>query len=299
MNAKKKKHFIWLSLAAGVFWGTSFPLVKEGLIYISPIWFSNLRLILGFFCLLLLIKRYKIFWQFPKEYWLLGLFNSLGFLFQFLGMQTTAAGKAAFFVNGSLVYVAILSFLIFHEHFSANKTLGVFLALVGIYSLSVGMQPISVLFSGELRGDLLVLASGLSWSIFMVLNKKMVSHPEYSVLETVTLYMFTSALVLLPVSVLFEPFPHSFAWQGWVILLVSSIFSLALPFYLWSLGLTGLTATVSSLLVLVEILVALILSVIFLGESLSLFEMCGALILIIALILASIELNSRSGTLKK
>ncbi len=288
MSQGKATKYIIYSLIAGVFWGTSFPIVKLGLRYISPIWFSQMRLILAFLCLLPLLKRRHIIFKFPYEYWLLGLFNAFGFLLQFLGMQYTSASKASFYVNTNLIFVAMLSYLIYREVFGWSKLLGLFLALVGIYFLSIGNQPISVLFRGELKGDLLVLSAGLSWAIFMILNKKMVQHPDYSVLETVALFLFTSAILMSPVSIFLEPFPVAIAWQGWVILLVSSSISLALPFYFWSLGLKGLTPTVSALLILVEILIAVALSFLFLGEKLTGIELLGAGFLLGALILASL-----------
>ncbi|HDL18758.1 MAG TPA: DMT family transporter [Bacteroidetes bacterium] len=288
-NRNRRSRFVLLSLLAGLFWGASFPTVKMGLAYISPVWFSQMRLALAACCLFLVFRRWKLFVKFPPEYWLLGFFNGMGFLLQFLGMQYTSATKTAFYINSNLVFVALLSFLFFKEKFGKFKITGLILALLGIYFLSVGLQPVRVLFSGKLNGDLLVLLAGVSWGIFMVLNKKMVHHPEYSVLENVTLFLFTSAVILLPVAVIFEPFPAHIVWQGWALLFFTGFIAMAIPFYLWSAGLKGLTATVSAMLVLIEILVALLLSFLFLGESLKAIEVIGAVILICAMIIANLD----------
>lgn len=297
MKSIPKIQFILVSLIAGLFWGTSFPVVKLGLEYISPIWFAELRLILAFFCLFLFIKHRKIIFKFPFEYWLLGLFNATGFLLQFLGMQYTSASKSAFYINSNLIFVAILSYLFLKERFHWNKIIGIFLAIIGIYLLSVGLNPAHILSSDHLKGDLMVLSSGLSWGFFMVINKKMVHNLEYSTLENVTLFLFTSAVLLLPVAFIFEPVPDQIVWQGWALLIFSSIISMAIPFYFWSLGLKGLTATVSSLLVLIEILVALSLSYLFLYEKLTIVEIFGAMILITAIIIASFESITRKSSI--
>ena len=288
MSTSSKYRFVIYSLLAGLFWGTSFPVVKLGLNYISPIWFAEIRLALAFLCLFVFIKRRKIILKFPYEYWLLGFFNAAGFLLQFLGMQYTSASKTAFYINSNLIFVAIFSFLFFKERFGWNKILGILLAVVGMYLLSIGLNPVQTLFSDHFKGDLLVLSSGLSWGFFMVINKRMVHHPEYSTLENVALFLFTSSAWLFPVAFIFEPIPTQIAWQGWALLAISSIISMAIPFYFWSLGLKGLTATVSSLLILVEILMALSLSYLFLNESLTTIEFIGALVLIIAIIFASL-----------
>jgi drug/metabolite transporter (DMT)-like permease len=293
VKSNTKIRFVLFSLIAGLFWGTSFPVVKLGLNYISPIWFAELRLFFAFLCLFLFIKRRKIILKFPYEYWLLGFFNATSFLLQFLGMQYTSASKTAFYINSNLIFVAIFSFLFLKEKFGWNKILGISLAIIGIYLLSIGLNPIDVLFSGHLNGDLLILSSGLSWGFFMVINKRMVHHLEYSTLENVTLFLFTSSVLLLPVAFIFEPVPTQIAWQGWVLLCFSSTISMAIPFFFWSLGLKGLTATVSSLLILVELLMALSLSYLFLNETLTIVEIFGAFILISAIIFASLDSMKR------
>ncbi len=281
--------FILFSLLAGVFWGTSFPIIKLGLDFLPPVWFSTLRLMLAFLFLLPLVRRKYVFLRFPAEFWLLGFFNALGFLLQFLGMRYTSASKASFYVNTNLIFVAILSYLFFREKFGWNKIAGVILAVVGIYFLSIGFQSPGVLFAGQLKGDLLVLSAGLSWAVFMILNKHMLHHPDYSVLETVSLFLLTSSVLMIPVAALMESVAIPVSWQGLLILLISSSVSLALPFYFWSAGLKGLTPTVSALLVLIEIVVATALSVVFLGETLALPEIIGAGILLSAMVLASVS----------
>jgi len=145
-------------------------------------------------------------------------------------MQYTSASKSAFYINSNLIIVAILSFFVFKEQFRLNKILSVLLAIVGMYFLSIGLQSIQTLFSGQLKGDLLVLSSGVSWAFFMIINKKMVHRPEYSVLETVALFLFTSAFLLLPVVAFSEPIPLKIAWQGLALLCFTSIISMAIPF---------------------------------------------------------------------
>jgi len=285
--------FVFYSLLAGVFWGTSFPIVKWGLDFISPVWFSALRLALAFICLLPLVSQKHIFLHFPFRYWLLGFFNALGFLLQFLGMQFTSASKASFYVNTNLIFVAVFSFLFLHERFGGRKIAGVILAVAGIYLLSIGLNSPAVLFTGKLKGDLLVLSAGVSWSIFVILNKTVLHSPKYSVLDTVSLFMLTSAVLMILVAPFLEPFPVHLSGKGLVVLLVSSSLALALPFYLWSLGLKGLTATVSSLLILVEIVVATLLSIVFLNERLDGAEMLGAAVLLVSMVLASLPEKER------
>jgi|Deesub1362B_J571_1020462.scaffolds.fasta_scaffold15831_2 drug/metabolite transporter (DMT)-like permease len=288
LTAEKKGRYVGFSLLAGIFWGLSFPIVKYGLGFLKPFWFSALRMAFGCLLLIPFLKDKRVLLHLRPEYWLLGIFNALGFLLQFVGMRYTSASKASFYVNTNLIFIALFSWLVFRERFGLRKLGGIVLALAGLYFLSLGTQPISALFSGELKGDLLVLSAGFAWSWFVIINKRVVGDARQSVLETVTLFLFTTSLLMLPVAFLFEGLPGPVSSRGWVVILLSASVALALPFYLWTLGLEGLTPTVSALLILVEILVATGISFLFLGERLQPIEQFGAFLLLVAMVLASL-----------
>ncbi len=286
---RPKRDFILAALFAAIFWGGSFPIVKFGLRYLRPLWFLDLRLILAFLAMFFFIRNKKAFWKFPKEIWWLGALNAAGYIFQFFGMELTTAGKAAFFVNINVVFVVVLAHFLFHEKLQWEKYGAILLSLLGIYLLTTKGQGIGFFLSGSSAGDFLVLLAGLSWAFFIIVAKKILDAPGKSVFEIVTAYVFSTIIFVTPIAAVFEPFPGHFGTIEVSVLLVTALVFTVVPFYFWSVSLRGLTATLTSFLTLSETLFALILSMIFLGERLSPWEMVGGLLLLISILAASIR----------
>lgn len=284
-----KRHLVLTALFAAIFWGGSFPIVKFGLHYLKPLWFADLRMSIAFLFMFIFVKNKKAFWKFPKEIWWLGIFNAAGYFLQFVGMEYTTAAKASFFVNINVVFVVILAHFLFQEKLQWEKYLAVFLSLLGIYFLVSKGQGIQIFKEGSALGDALVLLAGISWAFFIIINKKVLAYPAFSVFDIVTAFVFTTVVFMTPVAVLFEPFPVHASAMGIGILLTTGIVFTLIPFYFWSVSLKGLTATLTSFLTLSEILFAVAFSFIFLGETLQPIEIGGGVLLLIAIFAASVR----------
>jgi drug/metabolite transporter (DMT)-like permease len=147
---------------------------------------------------------------------------------------------------------------------------------------------INELTGGELFGDLTVFSAGVAWAFYMVWNKSLISNGVdlFAMIACVqpitTLFLIPPALVLGSTSI---PLIAAIGWAaiGW-----TGVFCSAVAYFLWAVGLKRLTVTVSAIVILLEVVWALILSFVLLGESLTLIEAVGAV-----LILASIALASR------
>ncbi len=277
-----------VALLAAIFWGGSFPIVKFGLRYLKPLWFADLRMLIAFLAMFPFIKNKRSFWKFPREIWWMGLFNAAGYALQFLGMETTTAAKASFFVNINVIFVVILAHFFLREKLTWKKYGGIALSLAGIYLLTIGSHG-SVGKTGNLAGDGLVLLAGASWAVFIIMSKKVLEQSAASVFEIVTAFVFATVIFLTPVSLLFEPFPAHFSGLELEIVLVTAIVFTSVPFYFWSTGLRGLTATLSSFLTLAEILFAVLFSAIFLGERFQGADVFGGILLILAIVAVSLK----------
>lgn len=285
---KTKRSLIVAALFAAIFWGGSFPIVEFGLRYLKPLWFAELRMVIAFLAMFPFLKNKRRFWRFPRQIWWLGLFNAAGYLLQFLGMETTTAAKASFFVNINVIFVVIFAHFLLHEKLTWNKYLAILLAFAGIYLLTTKGYGLS-LSKGNPVGDGLVLLAGISWAIFIIFGKKVLESPNFSVFEIVTAFVFTTIIFMTPVALIFEPFPTHFSEMEAGILLLTGIVFTTVPFYFWSVSLKGLTATFTSFLTLTEILFAVLFSAIFLGEMLHGAEIVGGFLLILAIVAVSLR----------
>lgn len=284
--ASKRTLAIWMTVGAASFWGTSFPVIKWGLAFVGPHTFALLRFLIAALVTVvigLVLGKFSIHIFRRKILWGLALFNSLGFAFQFVALELTTASKTSLLVSLNLLFVAIASRWVFREEFPVRKILSLLAAFVGVFLLTT-RGDLSVLSGLEFRGDMLALGSGISWAGFIVLQKHLEEKETVDLTELFGGLMPLTALFLLPFFLIYEPQGLFIIERtGWLAVLYIGIFCTAIAYYLWGEGLKSLTATSSTILILFEVVVALSLSIAWLGESFTLLTALGA-----ALVLAAI-----------
>jgi len=264
-----------MTLLAAFFWGTSFVIVELGLEYVNPYWFAQLRFLIasvGALGVVLLFKK-----QIQKELilshwiWLLGTFNALGFLGQFVAQTMTNATKTALLINMNLITVAALSSVLFHERFTRKKVLAVCLSILGVFLLTTDGN-LSRLARGEFIGDMLALCGGFVWAFYIVTNKKVVTKPNIDIISLTACVMLATTIVMIPFT-----------------LILGGIFCNVIPFLLWTFGLKYLMPTVSTLMLLFEVFIASILAFLILHEGLGIIGVIGGFVIIIAIVIMGIE----------
>ena len=281
------------TVLAAIFWGTSFPIINWGLQFIDAYNFVLLRfsLALLFFLLVIMIieRSVRLFVSYikQKEIIIMGILNGLAFLLQFLGQELTTATKASLLVNSNVIFVAILSAIFLKEQMGKKKIFGILLALVGVFLIITNGETI-FLATGSFIGDLIVFLTAPIWGIYIILNKKSAVQ-RLKAIPFMGSVIFYTALTLLLTDLLFSPLPVFF-----VILSVESIFAIVytalfttfIAFLLWYEGLKWINATSSSLYLLLEVLVAAVISMIFLSEQILLFTFMGGILLGIGIYLS-------------
>ncbi len=288
----KKAKAVFLTILAGVLWGTSFPAIKIGLNYVNPYTFVFLRFLLAsalMFVIMLSTKKLTYPTKQKKLILFLGVTNGAAYLSQYVGMTSTSAAEAALFVNLSAVWVALLSPKLQGETLGRRKILGVLAALTGVVFVTTNLD-FSMLSGGQLIGDLLLIASGVVWAFFIIYNKNLVMTSN-GVLQSLTWIL---PLTLLPM----VPFVFSSAGQipalpaqAWLAIIYTAVVCWIIPYYLWIEGLKHITASTSTILLLTEILVATAISFLLLNEILTMVMISGALLIIIAIVLVSYHAN--------
>ncbi|MBE0572513.1 MAG: DMT family transporter [Ignavibacteriaceae bacterium] len=159
-----------LLLLTAVIWGFAFVAQRAGMEFIGPFTFNTARFALGSLSLipLLLINQKR---KFEKEKFLplndkkflfgglsAGTVLFLGATFQQGGLVYTDAGKAGFITGFYVILVPILGLFI-NQKTSLLTWLGAFVAIAGLYFLSVNETfDINV-------GDVLVLIGAFFWAI--------------------------------------------------------------------------------------------------------------------------------------
>jgi drug/metabolite transporter (DMT)-like permease len=96
---------------------------------------------------------------------------------------------------------------------------------------------------------------------------------------------------IAPFTVLSGPRFFALTGQAWLAIFYTAIVCWVLPYYLWLKGLKHLSASTSTVLLLSEIVVAVILSIIVLKEPVTVFSTIGAFFIVIAIALVSVNLK--------
>jgi drug/metabolite transporter (DMT)-like permease len=288
MLAGNRKKAVLLTVLAGFLWGTSFPAIKIGLQYMDAYTFAFLRFLVAslvMLSVLLLTKNFNFNFNKKRLILFLGVANGLAYLLQYIGMVFTTASKSSLFINLSAVWVALLSPLLLKERLGSKKILGVMVSLLGVLLMTTNLD-FSSLSQGAVMGDLIVIGAGVIWAFFMVYNKPLVKESKNIVQSMAWLLFFTLLPLLLPASLSAGAF-GSLPLDAWLAVFYTAVFCWVIPYYLWLKGLKYISPVTSSVVLLTEVIVAVAIATLALGEVLTVVSGIGALFIIIAILIVS------------
>ncbi len=276
----RRRDYVFVVLAS-VFWGTAFPGTKLIVTAVDPLVITAARLGLGAvlgFAVLALLGRLD--WSYLRDplVWVLGVLNALAFDLQNAGLVYTTASKTALLVNVNVVFIAILMAVFYRERVTRSRAAGIFLGMLGVFVLATRFDP-AALAGGAFVGDLLVFGSGLVWAFYVVGVKKEVDRGGDYIALTATVLATTTVFSLVPLPFLSGGYPSDAL--SWGIVLYLGLIPTFLPMLLYTLSLRTISPTVSSLLVLLEIVVAAVLSVVLFQELLDVFTLAGGALILI------------------
>jgi drug/metabolite transporter (DMT)-like permease len=289
----QKGKAVFLTILAGILWGTSFPIIKIGLSTIDPFAFVFWRFLVSSVTLvvvMLLLGKLQFNITNKRLLVLLGMANGAGYMLQYAAMGYTSVAKAALFINLSAMWVAILSPGLLNESFSRKKILGVLFGLAGIVFVSTNLD-FSTLGEGQLIADLMLIVSGIFWALFMIYNKKLIMRSTSATFQWMTWVLLFTMFSIAPFTALAGPGFFALSGWAWAAIVYTAIVCWVIPYYLWLEGLKYLSVFTSTILLLSEIVVAVVASVIVLKEPVTVFSTVGALFIIIAIALVSVKDN--------
>jgi drug/metabolite transporter (DMT)-like permease len=288
-----------LIILAALAWGSSFPIVKWGLYFINPIIFVFFRFLPASFIAILFVKYLGTNNAFnlikDRRIIILGVINALGYLLQFVGMVFTTASKASLLVNVNVVIVAVFSFFILNEKIGWRKGIAIIISILGVFLITTEGN-LQILLSGSIIGDLIVIVSGAIWAYYIVYSKKVI-HQEDStgnIINSTDLSMAVIVITTLSLSIpgiiygFYDPISLSYliSAEALIAILYTGVICTTLAFSLYYAGLKYVSASVSGIILLLEIVFAVILALIFLGEIPTFYTIIGGILIGSAIYLA-------------
>ncbi len=267
-------------ILASVLWGTSFPGSKVTVNTVDPLFLTFARMALGALLgmsVLVVTRRINARLFRDPMVWLLGAVNAIGFDLQNEGILLTTASKTALVVNVNVVFIAILMVVFFHEAVHWQKVAGIALGVFGVVVLATRFDP-SSLGGGAFLGDVLVFIAGLVWAFYVIGAKKMVDRGADYLALTAGILATTAIVAAIPLFFVGWPLPtNDTGWLGIAYLGLVPTFT---PLLLYVASMRTISPTISALLILLEVVVAAILSFVFLRDPLDGYTLAGGALIL-------------------
>jgi drug/metabolite transporter (DMT)-like permease len=291
----KKVLYADLSLLFVAFiWGTTFVLVQNAIDTLPPFSFNTLRFFIASVCLIFIMKLFNKKNNNPTRLnaqsiisgVFIGALLFAGYAFQTFGLLFTTTSKAAFITGLSVVLVPIFSFIIFKQKVKLFPLLGISIALVGLYLLTM-INNFGLQF-----GDMLVLFCALSFALHIIYTgyfAKKISALTLTATQLITVTVFSGISALL-----FEDVSHTFSLavlldqDVLVAILVTSLLATALAFFIQTVTQQYTSPTKVGIIFAMEPVFAALTALLFTNEMLGDAAIIGCAFIFFGMILAEV-----------
>ena len=285
MNTNRRNAVAAL-IAAGLLWGTTVPLSKLALEWLSPGWLTVLRFGLAAAVLLAVARRMGLRAAFTPKVLVSGALGYGGsVMVQNAGISRTSVTHAALLIGAVPVLVAIIAAVWHHTVARPVAWVGFVVSLGGVGLVTVGGGG----GGATMAGDGLVLASlVLSATVTVAQGRLLIGRDPVAV----TAVQFLGAtLGALLVSVLTEGAPALPAGPGPVLAVVAlAAGGTLLPFTLFAFGQSRVSAEVAGAFLNLEPLVGAIAGAVAFGDPVGLAQIAGGAAIVAGIGLSSLPL---------
>lgn len=285
-----------LALLVVVLWGLNFVVIKLGLHNMPPLMLAGLRFLLVAFPAIFFIARPAVPLRLLLGYGLTISFGQFAFLFCAIkgGMP---AGLASLVLQAQAFFTIALGALTFGERLQGKQLAGIALAVIGVLVLiesSLNGQHVALL------GFMLTLAAALSWACGNIFNKKIMQHPQRP--GVMSLVVWSALIPILPFML------ASYLMEGAATMVLSLVnidltTILALMYLAFAASIIGYgiwgallgryeTWRVAPLSLLVPV-VGLASAALLLGETLTMLQIIGAILIMAGLYINVFGLSLR------
>jgi drug/metabolite transporter (DMT)-like permease len=270
-------------------WGVSFVVVKNALDHASVFIFLAVRFTVaaGLMALfrprvLTRIDRYEIFAGMR-----LAFFMFAGYAFQTTGLQYTTASNSGFVTGSSVVLVPVLLGVFWGRRLTAWMYAGAFVALVGLYFLTVPAEGMRYLN----YGDVLTFVGAGSYAVHIILVGNFTQEHSVSALSLIQVAGCAAMAWVMTgtgAAIHWQPVRFEWGWELWAGITICAVFATAVAFtvQLWAQQYTS--ASHAAILFALEPVFAAITSYVVLYERLSGRGWKGAGMVVVGILIAEL-----------
>ena len=279
-------------VTAVLIWGSAFIAQSMGMEQIGPFTFQTFRNGLAILFLIPMAflldigkcsaKQSLAKWRNPKL-WKAGLLCGIALFcaasFQQVGLVYTDAGKAGFITAMYIIGVPLLGIFVKRKP-SKAALFSVLLAVAGLYLLSaVGVSQVN-------KGDLLLMGCALCYS-FQILFVEFFGADQDAIrlncIQVLVTFLLSAVCMFAA-----ETFRMEDVYSAFGALAYAGILSTGIAFTLQLIGQKDLDPTPAAVIMSMESVVAVICGAVILKETMTIWEICGCILMFAAVILSQL-----------
>ena len=270
-----------LLLLMVLIWGANFSIVKVALRDFPEVAFNATRLAVATTVYLGVIfatpARARVTAITRKDWIELAVLGSIGtFLYQFCfvsAVKRTSVGNGSLIIGISPIVIALMSAVVGHERIRPVRWVGIAVAMLGLY-LVVGR---GVDVSGQTwRGDALMMAGVLCWSIYSVASQGVLKRHSPLIMIGLTFSIGATLYVVTMTPILIATDWRAISGFSWLMMLTSALLALNLSYWIWYTGLQKLGGSRTSVYSYLTPVVAMVVAAMWLDEPIAANQIAGA-----------------------
>jgi drug/metabolite transporter (DMT)-like permease len=278
------------AFAAVVLWGISFVATKAALRELTPVTLIFTRFALGVLVLVLILTLRRESLIPPRDTWpMLALMGFIGiFLHQMIqvhGLTLTTAVRTGWLIGLTPIWSALLAAIFLGERFGPRKVLGLLLGAIGaLLVITRGRLSPDVLALPSTRGDLLVVGSTFTWTIYTLVGRDTLKRLGSA--RATTAAMFIGWALMIPF------FLREAGWREYQSLSSTALIAVGflgvgcsgLGYLFWYAALERIDASQVAAFLYIEPLVTLVAAVALLGESVAISTILGGILVLLGVL---------------
>jgi len=276
----------WAFVAITAFWGWSFSAIHFALQSLSDAAFNTWRFAIAALCLLTvwLWRRTPLSRHDVVSGGLAGLALFAAFLFQTKGLRYTSASNASFITGLAVIITPLLAWRWLGIALGRQQLAGALLAAVGLAMLTLSDMQLRL-------GDALVLGCSICFAVHVIVLSR-----ASKLADTLNITL-VQLLVVAGLSAIQAALDHSLLWPNPPVLLHSvlpiALLGTALGFFVQTRAQVGSSPNKIALIIVMEPVFGGVFGYLLAGDRLTLFNWCGALLIVLAMLLTEWQFGRR------
>jgi len=270
-------------LVTAIVWGSGFVVTAIALEYLTAYQVMAGRFILAAI-ILTTIFGYRLKKASKSVIWkgiILGTILYIAFALQTVGLQYTTPSKNAFLTAVNVIVVPLIAYAVYKRRIDGYEIIGSIMAIVGIGFLSLqGSLTMNI-------GDALSLACAVAFA-FDIFCTNLFVQKEDAIALTIIQFITASLLGILVV-VSQGDIPTTLEKEAIYSIIYLAIFSTTLAYLFQNVANQYTSATKAAIILSTESFFGMVLSVIFLHEVLTGRMVVGAILILLAILIAEVK----------